>query len=105
MEQERKKPERLVDKTLKKFIRDLEITAGETQVPNTLIFYAYIEEWKGVPYGQKVSRIEFFRQWQTLFQSYRKGFTRGYMLNNVFDMSKDHRLKARISPRNGNKNV
>lgn len=73
---------------LKKYIADLKIQAGDIEVPNFIIYNHYVENWQ--PHGKKLSKVEFFRKFNKLFEQKRKTSIRYYLLcDGIFDVSKD----------------
>ena len=79
----RKKPNRFV----LKFIKDHNIKAGRTKVPMYLLYY-HFKQTTAIAWQNKVSNIEFGRNFNLFFDSFTNGRCRYYLLEVPFDMSK-----------------
>lgn len=77
-----------VSDKLIKFIQEVKIEHGRVPVANFLIYHHYCKKWS--PQGNKLSYIEFFRQFNKVFDQRRTGSTRYYMLNKgIFSIDKE----------------
>jgi hypothetical protein len=99
--------ESLVDSTersVKKFIKEHNITPGQTKVPSYVIFYHYRRVWR--LQGNKVNKIVFFRNFNKLFDQYRTKSTRYYLLNEgIFDLSQEDLNEAKESDKRYEKKI
>ena len=87
---------KLTNEGIKSFLAEGEITSGTTKIPNSILYYEYAIRWKDPHKRKKASKIHFFRNLSKIFKRWRHGYTRGYFLNNVFDLSADNLMKSRI---------
>jgi len=86
-----------IKKHLIRFIDDLGIKEGEDRIPNYLIYYTYKVKWTNYKNDYKMSKIEFFRQLNKLFTSYRLGRQRYYLLDKKsFDLSRETDMDAKF---------
>ena len=90
----RKKPNRFV----LKFIKDFGIKTGTTKVPMYLLYYHFKQTPK-IAWENKVSNIEFGRNFNLFFDSFTNGRCRYYLLDVPFDMSKPALKQARMQYR------
>ena len=82
-----------IHRAVKRFILELKIIPGSTKVPNFLIYYYYMTN-KTSP--NKLSKQEFFRNFNKIFKSIRTSKTRYYLVNDgIFDISKDMVVKTK----------
>jgi hypothetical protein len=63
-----------------RYIKGANVESGKAPVANFVIYYHYCKLFE--PNGKKASYVEFFRQFNKVFQQRRTGDTRYYMLNN-----------------------
>lgn len=77
-----------------KFIKDNGIKAGKTKVPMYLLYY-HFKQTPRIAWENKVSNIEFGRNFSLFFDSFTNGRCRYYLLDVPFDMSKPALKKAR----------
>jgi len=82
------------DPSTVKFIQSYDIQSGEIKVPTYRIYYEYFRVWTAMASTDKVSKIEFFRNFNQYFTQKRNGNQRFYCLNECLDMSEDMMLKA-----------
>lgn len=68
-----------VDKRVLRYIKKLGIEHGSSRIPNFVIYNHYCNEFE--PTANKLSYIEFFRNFKKIFQQRRNYRTRYYMLN------------------------
>ena len=83
-----------INQSIDVFLKTQGITSGGHKIVNSIIYYEYKVRWSSPL--TKASRIGFFRYMNKHFKSWRFGNKRGYYLNNVFDLSRDNQMKARI---------
>ena len=77
------------DSNISSFVREYGIKDGSTPIPNYQIYHEYFAVWQ--PTGRnKLSKIEFFRKFNKLFETKRSNSTRYYLLNKgVFSENKE----------------
>ena len=61
-----------------RYIKGINLESGRVPVATFVIYHHYHNRWE--PQGKKLSYIEFFRQFNKVFQQKRTGPTRYYML-------------------------
>lgn len=101
----RKDPSKVFNRTEKEvsrgimdFITEKQVTAGEHKIPNFLIYQHYLDH---KPHAAKVSKIEFFRQFNKLFTAKRSAKMRFYLLEPAsFDLSDEYKDNAKRLDRN-----
>lgn len=70
------------------YIKGNKLEAGTVPVANFLIYHHYFHDWE--PKGKKLSYIEFFRQFNRVFNQKRTKKTRYYMLGpGIYKLDKD----------------
>ena len=83
-----------INKTLHDFIHDYNIIEGIVRVPAYRIYYEYKRIWR--IQGFKLSKIEFFRQFNRHFTQKKSNSTRFYMLKKgIFSLDKESNEKAK----------
>jgi hypothetical protein len=76
-----------------KFLKDEKIAAGPDRIDNYVIYYTYCNS------GGKLSKIEFFRQFNKEFSDYRfrTGIRRGFSLDGAsFDLTREGLIEAKF---------
>lgn len=87
--QDKKVPRSVTD-----FIKEFEIKVGEDRIPNYKIYYDY-KAWERFQ-STKLSKVEFFRQFNKFFKGKRGNQGRYYLLDSEsFDMSEKSLTKAK----------
>lgn len=76
------------DRSVRRFVKDFQITYGEIKVPTYVIYYNYIKWVKNLNLT-KVGKTEFFRQFKREFDQKRSKSCRYYMLNECFNLSEE----------------
>lgn len=90
---EPKEYKRKENATVKRFIRKVGITAGNTRVPNYLIFHQYRQFMRTSTPNDAVGKTEFFRNFNRYFDQVRTGKQRYYKLNDALKMDENaHKL-------------
>lgn len=79
-----------------KFISDLKLQRGSDKIPTYVIFYHYRVKWDGINRSNKLNKIVFFRIFSKLFNPYRIGKQRYYLLDkSSFDISREGLQEAK----------
>lgn len=83
-----------IDKTrsVLKFIQKFQIQVGKCKVPTYKIYHDYLVNTDS---RYKLSKVEFFRQFNKYFDRVRHGSQRFYLLNDCFDLSQNSLEKAK----------
>lgn len=77
-----------------KFIRKYEIYSGDIKIPTYRIYFEYLKKWSQECQSRKLSKVEFFRNFNQHFTQKRNGNQRFYCLNNCMDMSDAAMMEA-----------
>jgi hypothetical protein len=91
------------NKTVLKFIQDLNIESGTVKVPNFVIFYYYRRIWNSAMDQQryKTSKHAFFVTFGKHFVQHRQANQRYYLIKEgIFDLSEEAQKKADEYDRN-----
>lgn len=87
------KPYEEVERSLHEFIKEFGVASGKTRVPNYVIFYNYMN-WQ--PHGKKLSKIQFFRNFNKYFTQKRDNSTRYYLLKQgTFEINSESKQHAK----------